>query len=136
MSDPWGVGRPSSPVADGNPAPAPSPRRPPRRPPGDDGGTPTLPVGGALAAALMQQSEAADQGQQAQAQASPGMRRMTTPPPAQPAGNDVWVTVPVDKVSVAGGRGTVTPVYATAEGYRSPAQGNAIPPTTTTGSRG
>ena len=37
-----------------------------------------------------------------------------------PTGGDVWVTVPVDKVSVtpSGAQG-IAPVYATAQGYRS-----------------
>jgi hypothetical protein len=72
-------------------------------------------------------SQAADDQQDAQNGTSPQLQRLTTAPSATPA-EDVWVTVPVDKVSVANGKGTVTPVYATAEGYRAPASGNAIPP--------
>jgi hypothetical protein len=105
-------------------------------------GNPYAPI--ALQAALMAASPQAD-AQQAQANASsPGLSRLTSPQPAasmstsQPApGQDVWVTVPVDKVEVGpSGKGTVTPLYAQASGYQSPGQGNAIPPVSTTGARG
>jgi hypothetical protein len=35
---------------------------------------------------------------------------------AQP-GSEVWVTVPVDKVTTSGGSSSVTPVYASTQGY-------------------
>ena len=93
----------------------------------------------ALQSALMAESQQADQQQNQQNTSSPGLNRMTTPPASQSqAGSqDVWVTVPVDKVEVgASGRGTMTPVYANTKGFRSPSKGNNIPPASTTGNRG
>jgi hypothetical protein len=90
-----------------------------------------------LAAALSLASPEADQAQGYQNGQSPGMQRMSTPTPPSsssslPGGADVWVTVPVDKVSVANGKGTAQPLFAAGSGY----QDQPIPPTTTTGSRG
>ena len=85
-----------------------------------------------LAAALAVESSQADSQQAAQNSQSPAMRRMAQPPAQTRAtgtgSGDVWVTVPVDKVSVANGKGTVTPLYATADGYQSPDTGHEIPP--------
>jgi len=72
-----------------------------------------------------------------QNQSSASMQRMSMPPAAsqsEGAGNEnVWVTVPVDKVEVANGKGTITPTYATNKGYQSPQVGNTIPPTAAAG---
>lgn len=44
--------------------------------------------------------------------------------------NDVWVTVPVDKVSVSGGSAQVVPAYGTTRGgYQPAASGSKVPPT-------
>lgn len=88
-------------------------------------------------AAFSMPSDSAD-AQQAQANgSSPALSRLSNPTATssmpQQQSNEVWVTVPVDKVEVVGGKGTVTPVYATADGYQSPASGNAIPPTPAAG---
>jgi hypothetical protein len=95
----------------------------------------------AVASALMAASDQADQQQTAQNGSSPALSRMTTPPPSQSrtgSGEDVWVTVPIDKVEVANGKGTVTPLYAQGTGYGPPAngKGQTIPPVSTTGTRG
>ena len=48
----------------------------------------------------------------------------------QGQGEDVWVTVPVDKVSVAGGAAQVVPAYQTTRtGYQPAAQGSKVPAT-------
>ena len=89
----------------------------------------------ALAAALMASSQPADSGQAAQAAASPTVGRFSQPPASSSRGqtSDVWVTVPVDKVEVANGKGTATPLYSAATGYRRTGQGNTIPPTMAAG---
>lgn len=91
-----------------------------------------------IASALAAQNPGADQIQQAQNTSSASMARLSgaTPPPADahPATSmDVWVTVPVDKVSVAKGSGTITPTYAAGSGYQQSGQGQAIPPTVAVG---
>ncbi len=92
-----------------------------------------------IAAALMLANGSADQSQADQAASSPALQRMSTPPASSSApsslttAGDVWVTVPVDKVSVAKGKGTVTPLYAAGAGYVTPAQGAEIPPATAVG---
>lgn len=108
---------------------------------GDGGGgspfaTPDFFAGDAtLASAFAMNSPQADRIQGYQADQSASVARMSTPPQSQgkQLESDVWVTVPVDKVQVANGRGTITPLYADAKGYREPASGNRIPPVVAAG---
>lgn len=94
-----------------------------------------------IASALALANPSADQLQQGYADQSPALDRLGTNPGDSWYGqaqnpnlaDEVWVTVPVDKVTVANGKGTVTPVYASADGYRSPRSGHEIPPTPQTG---
>ena len=130
-----GTGTPTGTTTSGAPGP----------PAGSTGSSPQPPNGPAytqgpfasdsLAAALMASSPGADQGQAAQAAASPTAGRFSQPPASSSAGmtSDVWVTVPVDKVEVRNGKGTVTPLYADAVGYRNTGQGRNIPPTPAAG---
>lgn len=100
-------------------------------------------------AAFAMPSAQADQAQQTQAGYSATIERLSTPPAeAATQSSNVWVTVPVDKVTVAGGAGTLTqpqeprqgPTYQTMDGYAPaqqptypPMQGNTIPPTPAAG---
>lgn len=97
-----------------------------------------------LASVLAAPSAAADalQAQQSpyqstMAPAGTGASRFASAQPSSSSNpnfsGDVWVTVPVDKVVAANGKGTVTPVYATTQGYQQSAH-NAIPPTSKYGS--
>jgi len=92
-----------------------------------------------IAAALSLANPTADQVQMSQNQSSPSLQRLSTPtksssaapPPAAGSGQlntagPVWVTVPIDQVSLAKGQGTVTPTYAAGQGYE-------IPPTAAAG---
>lgn len=107
---------------------------------GGDGGAGYNPFGydPTIASAMALASQPADQIQQGYAQQSPQISRMSQPTltsqapmPQQGAMSDVWVTVPVDKVSVAGGTGTVRPLYAAGQGYQDP--GTLIPPVAAAG---
>lgn len=135
MGTTWGQAVPKI-AATGSPPPsdAPPPGRGGRPAPGGQGGPPDFfAQDQSLAAAMMLANPGADAQQAQQAGQTPQMRRMSTPPASSMhqgigSSNDVWVTVPVDKVEVARGRGTITPTYSTQEGYRSPDRGNMIPP--------
>lgn len=83
-----------------------------------------------LASAFSMASQGADQIQGYQADQSPSLARMSTPPEdhGSQLQSDVWVTVPVDKVQVANGKGTITPLYAEGRGYRDTGVGHRIPP--------
>ena len=106
--------------------------------PGDFGMTNPYAGNAGLSSALGLPSAAADalqtsQGTTPQSQGNPAMtgasRYATAQPPSSSYAGDVWVTVPVDKVTVANGKGTVTPTYSAGSGYQD-SQTNTIPPTT------
>lgn len=100
-------------------------------------------------AAFAMPSAQADQAQNQQAGYSATLERLSTPPAESSGGQspNVWVTVPVDKVTVAQGSGTLTqpqeprqgPTYQNQEGYQQQQPsypqmaGNTIPPTPAAG---
>lgn len=75
----------------------------------------------AQAAAFNMTNPQVQQQQAQQNNSSASLQRLTTPP-----SSDVYVTVPVDKITVKGGMGAVTPLYSTGKGYQ---QAGKVPPT-------